>query len=511
MQTKPLNTLVGLCLLSIQLLTFSSAFAKSGGSMDGGGGDPYEERVDEIRSDILKWIEKGGAKNLVLPEGVTYQQYELKMKSILEPQKVIVAFIEVDDKEDVELQVSVDGIPKTCRGFKSEKDFQFHILCKISRFKGASPQEQYKLIHHEYAGLMRLETNMGAASDYKLSSQLTDYLELQTVLKLAVKSPPTGGKYFLPNYDVPFSTFGKTPFNVLDSKTNCSDIKNPDTCIIPDETDVQEEIDLFSQNAGRRLKTVKERIESLKVTAEKIKELAGLDSGLKSYKFYVDAAERIANLPQTDKNIQDALRVFNLENSTVVTDFYELKNMLNKYQGMINAQDNETIINSLKINRNNFYFQKITQMKLQRNYGSISLLFFVNEQKFLNTSVYNKDDNRKSDLTSYTQIKDSCGGVNFILQNIAISTAAQNFETSYLTLLDDHALLKNILDSGTSFTYQCEEAKSFLRKKKASVRYHKATNTLTNEYTFEEKTLFYDGNKVYGTSNLVQSLRELLK
>jgi len=43
------------------------------------------------------------------------------------------------------------------------------------------------LIHHEYAGLAGIEKNDGAASDYEISDQLTDFLEKTSVLRLAVK------------------------------------------------------------------------------------------------------------------------------------------------------------------------------------------------------------------------------------------------------------------------------------------------------------------------------------
>src|SRR5690349_4136814 len=41
----------------------------------GGGGDASEIRVDEIRSDILRWILEGGAKGLRFDSGVTLEDY----------------------------------------------------------------------------------------------------------------------------------------------------------------------------------------------------------------------------------------------------------------------------------------------------------------------------------------------------------------------------------------------------------------------------------------------------
>lgn len=170
-----------------QVITYPKAFAKSGGgAIAGGGGDASEVRFDEIRSDIARWINNGGTKTLEL-DSLSHEEYISKMSDILTPLKVIVSFIEKDDENDDELKVSVDGSPKTCRGFISTKDSQPHILCNISRFKDTDVAAQYRLVHHEYAGLVGIENNDGAASDYSISSQLTSYLSRQTVLKLAVK------------------------------------------------------------------------------------------------------------------------------------------------------------------------------------------------------------------------------------------------------------------------------------------------------------------------------------
>jgi hypothetical protein len=171
------------------LILFSApSFAKKG-TESGGGGDASEARVDEIRSDILNWINNDGARGLILPSDISYGEYLDRMGEILKQQKVIVSFVEQDDENNNELSVIVNGIPKTCRGFISKADSRLHILCNISRFKNTSESEQYKLIHHEFAGLVNLERNEGAASDYVLSNQITDYLSRQTVLKLAVKKP----------------------------------------------------------------------------------------------------------------------------------------------------------------------------------------------------------------------------------------------------------------------------------------------------------------------------------
>lgn len=185
---------LAVCLLTAQLLTFSTnvfaAKSSGGGVIGGGGGDASEARVNEIRADILNWINIDGAVNLDFKNSITYEDYRSRMTDILRPQEVVIGFVEKDHPTNNELQVSVKGVPKTCRGFISKIDYKAHILCNIDRFKNTSDQEQYRLIHHEYAGLAGVEYNKGAASDYQISSQITDFLETSVVLKLAVKKNP---------------------------------------------------------------------------------------------------------------------------------------------------------------------------------------------------------------------------------------------------------------------------------------------------------------------------------
>src|SRR4051794_11777014 len=104
MKTKKLAILLA---LSTVMTTSSFAAAKRGGD-SGGGGDAEEVRVNEIRSDILAWIEKGGARELTLPSDISLGEYEDKMKDILENQKVALSFTDE--------AVKVKGVEKTCRG-----------------------------------------------------------------------------------------------------------------------------------------------------------------------------------------------------------------------------------------------------------------------------------------------------------------------------------------------------------------------------------------------------------
>lgn len=191
---------LGILLLLLTTTTFAQR-AQPRGGQEGGGGDASEARVNEIREDLIKWINNGGARGLSFPPGIDHDFYTEKMIRILAPKHVVVGFVENDKSREEELRVQVGGIPKTCRGFISRRDTRPHILCNIGRFKQSSEAEQYRLIHHEFAGLASIEQNDGAASDYMVSNQLTDFLVATEVLRLAVK--PTKAVQFSIDYHNP--------------------------------------------------------------------------------------------------------------------------------------------------------------------------------------------------------------------------------------------------------------------------------------------------------------------
>ena len=168
--------------LFIGLTNLSHAVITGGDS--GGGGDASEARVDEIRNDILKWINNGGPTNLELPQDLELETYIKEMTKVLAPKYVIVGFIQEE--------VLVGNSKKTCKGYVDQETKRKHILCNIPRFQNTSESEQYRLIHHEYAGLVNVEKNSGESSDYIISNQLTDFLVEQTVLRLAIKKQEAG-------------------------------------------------------------------------------------------------------------------------------------------------------------------------------------------------------------------------------------------------------------------------------------------------------------------------------
>ncbi len=164
------------------------------GGVHGGGGDASEIGINEIRGDILKWIEKGGPSAFKeFPLEINLETYIERMTQVLQPHAVVIGFVNTQQENttnDPEMRVYVNGQPKQCRGFVSEKDQRPHILCNSDRYpKGGA--DQYKLIHHEFAGLVGVERNDGASSDYVFSNQLTDFLVPEVVYRLALKPQVT--------------------------------------------------------------------------------------------------------------------------------------------------------------------------------------------------------------------------------------------------------------------------------------------------------------------------------
>ncbi len=167
-------------ILAYSTLIFSSPFVLANiNNESGDNGSVFEERVNEIRSDLLRWIKNEGAKGLRYPKNISYNTYVTDMSIILQKEQVSIIFTE--DK------VIYDNSEKTCKGIIDELSSEMHIICNTSRFANTTKADQYKLVHHEYAGLARIEKNEGAASDYNLSSQITDFITSENILQLSIQ------------------------------------------------------------------------------------------------------------------------------------------------------------------------------------------------------------------------------------------------------------------------------------------------------------------------------------
>lgn len=172
-----------LVLFLVMMLSIHAKAAAGGGFDHGNGGDMCENRFYSIRNDVTAWILKGGSKGLVLPGELSLEKYNQGMLDQMKAAKVSCT----EDK------IFVGKAEKTCKNFVTPEGSAF-ITCNVNRFKNTSEEDQYVLVHHEYAGLAGFETNTEEVSDYEISNQITGYLADQVVKKLVVKpnGPPSG-------------------------------------------------------------------------------------------------------------------------------------------------------------------------------------------------------------------------------------------------------------------------------------------------------------------------------
>ena len=159
---------VNLCLSTI---AFSGA-----GEGATNGGDICENKISSIILDIESWIQNGGSKNLTFEIDLDQESYNQKMLEAINSKPTVKC------QKDI---LSLGSAEKTCLntivGEKTE------ILCNLDRINDLSIEDQYKIIHHEVAGLAGIEVSEGEQSEYFYSNQVTSSLEVQMVKKLAIK------------------------------------------------------------------------------------------------------------------------------------------------------------------------------------------------------------------------------------------------------------------------------------------------------------------------------------
>lgn len=168
---------------TINAQTPNAARNQSIGGVGTGGGDACENRIQEIQKDIVSWINRKGHEGLELPDNFESERYAKDMKNSIRN-----AVIECVKPGDKSYPVEVDGVSKTC---KFDKDGITTIRCDFDTFMNKTNSErQYFLIHHEHAGAIGVEPPKGPDSNYTISKQITEFLEEQKVLRLAVKRVP---------------------------------------------------------------------------------------------------------------------------------------------------------------------------------------------------------------------------------------------------------------------------------------------------------------------------------
>lgn len=153
------------------------------GTSDRGGGDSCERRIQEIAQDLSSWIRKGGHEGLKL-EQETAGEYATVMLTLI--QKTRITCVAPGDAGH---PILVNGKPKECINFVESGISR--IVCDREKFSAAASlaeqDEQYRLIHHEYATLAGFERPNEDQSNYRLSNQITGFLKDTVVRRLAVK------------------------------------------------------------------------------------------------------------------------------------------------------------------------------------------------------------------------------------------------------------------------------------------------------------------------------------
>ena len=174
------------------LLTFQ-VFAAGGGSgtNSGGGRGACDDRVQEIRDDLRHWIEgKGPEKGkLKLLGQKTIQEYSKAMADYLAVSRDVNGAIAAKTRvECVYHAIQFQGDQRDCR-FDQLKSGP-KITCDARNFLALNEDRQYRIIHHEYAGLAGFEPPHGVQSTYFISDQISAYLK-KLIKKLAIKSLDT--------------------------------------------------------------------------------------------------------------------------------------------------------------------------------------------------------------------------------------------------------------------------------------------------------------------------------
>lgn len=156
------------------------------GNEGSGGGDACEMRVREIARDIRSWIVRGDADSLELDGVTSLERYKTGMLDhIGGSSKRNVKQAGINCTADT---LKIGNVEKTCINRRSESG-RGYITCNSVRFMRETKEEdQYRLIHHEFAAIAGFEASSGYEdSKYPLSDQLDAYLVDVTVKRLAVK------------------------------------------------------------------------------------------------------------------------------------------------------------------------------------------------------------------------------------------------------------------------------------------------------------------------------------
>ncbi len=170
-------------LLILGMFTPLLSFAQGSGNT--GGGSNCELAIENIRADLLQWVQSNHEKKINFSStNLTEKEYSEKMIKALA--KVDVE-VRCENTKKSKTPIIVGGVPKTCMNWYESKEKKYYITCDYKKFyKDSNPLDQYKLIHHEFASLKNIgvEFNHGSDSDYEISKQIKRSLKKTIVYRL---------------------------------------------------------------------------------------------------------------------------------------------------------------------------------------------------------------------------------------------------------------------------------------------------------------------------------------
>lgn len=167
-------------ILLLSILLSAHTFAREGvgerlsslGNEKGNGGDSCEQTIKEIAVDIKRWIQNDDYQGMKFPQTISEKAYKEQMLVAISKTTI----------SCTTKPLSYGNTEKTCINIKN------HMTCDFQRFMESSPTDQYKLIHHEYAGIAGIETNNNDNSRYFLTNQLGDFLKETYTYKLGIRA-----------------------------------------------------------------------------------------------------------------------------------------------------------------------------------------------------------------------------------------------------------------------------------------------------------------------------------
>lgn len=195
------------------------------GHAQGNGGDECEQKILQIRDELLGWI-MGGPVGLDLPAGVALDRYLKGMKRVLADRTVSVS---CPRRKVYVASLGGAGLEeKTCRNYIERGVGR--IECNADRFMDrTSIGGQIRLIHHEYAGLAGFE----GTGDYRISDQLGGYSRVERVVKLSLT--PVVPDFSQPEFlSVPGKTFEMMKTEVTQLQWYAAMSNNPSGFQLPE-------------------------------------------------------------------------------------------------------------------------------------------------------------------------------------------------------------------------------------------------------------------------------------